>query len=124
MELIFTPNAPTPAGHYSQAVVHNGLVYVSGILPITLAGEKLTDASIELQALQILQNLEAILVAAGSAKEKVLKVTVYITDIEDWGRVNHVYASFFEEHKPARAIVPVNVLHYGLNLEIEAIAAI
>jgi 2-iminobutanoate/2-iminopropanoate deaminase len=124
MEFIETSNAPLPAGHYSQAVVHNGLIYVAGILPITPDGTKLTDANIELQTLQILQNLEAILNAAGGSKTSVLKTTIYVSDIEDWPKVNPIYASFFENHRPARAIVPVNTLHYGLNIELEAIAAV
>jgi 2-iminobutanoate/2-iminopropanoate deaminase len=124
MELIFTPDASTPAGHYSQAVVHNGLVFVSGLLPITPTGQKLTDANVEAQIQQILESLEAILTAAGSAKNKVLKCTVYISDIEDWPTINKVYAAFFGDHKPARAVVPVGTLHYGLNVELEAVAAV
>ncbi|MCU0338281.1 MAG: RidA family protein [Spirosomaceae bacterium] len=124
MELIFTPNASTPAGHYSQAVVHGGLVFVSGLLPVTPTGEKLTDANVETQITQVLESLEAILTAAGSAKNKVLKCTVYISDIEDWPTINKVYAAFFGEHKPARAVVPVGTLHYGLNVELEAVAAV
>lgn len=124
MEFIQTASAPLPAGHYSQAVVHNGLVFVSGILPITAEGTKLTDANIELQTLQVLQNLEAILHAAGASKATVLKTTVYVSDIEDWPKINPIYAAFFEQHRPARAIVPVGTLHYGLNIEIEAVAAV
>jgi 2-iminobutanoate/2-iminopropanoate deaminase len=124
MDLIFTPNASTPAGHYSQAVVHGGLVFVSGLLPVTPTGEKLTDANVETQITQVLESLEAILTAAGSAKNKVLKCTVYISDIEDWPTINKVYAAFFGEHKPARAVVPVGTLHYGLNVELEAVAAV
>lgn len=124
MEMIFPPHASTPAGHYSQAVVHNGFVFVSGLLPITPTGQKLTDASIETQVQQILESLEAILTAAGSAKDQVLKCTVYVSDIDDWPKINQVYAAFFGAHKPARAVVPVGTLHYGLNVELEAIAAV
>lgn len=124
MEFIQTSAAPLPAGHYSQAVVHNGLVYVSGILPIMPDGTKLTDANIELQTLQVLQNLEAILHEAGASKQTVLKTTVYVSDMEDWPKINPIYAAFFEAHRPARAIVPVGTLHYGLNIELEAIAAV
>ncbi len=124
LQFIETSAAPLPAGHYSQAVVHQGLVYVSGILPITPDGTKLTDANIELQTLQVLQNLEAILEAAGASKETVLKTTVYVSDMEDWPKINPIYAAFFETHRPARAIVPVGILHYGLNIELEAVAAV
>ena len=117
-----TPNAPVPGGHYSQAVVHNGLVYLSGILPITTDGRKLTDATIAEQTEQILANLDAILLASSSKRENVLKVTVFVSDIHAWGTVNQLYSEFFGDHRPARSIVPVGPLHYGLSLELEAIA--
>ncbi|MDX2030695.1 MAG: Rid family detoxifying hydrolase [Blastocatellia bacterium] len=121
---VFTTEAPTPAGHYSQAIVHNGLVYVAGQLPIDPAtGEKKTGP-IEEQAEQVLRNLRAILQAAGTDLHRVLKVTVYISDIGLWGKVNEVYARMFGEHRPARAVVPVKELHYGFQIEIEAIAAL
>lgn len=122
MTFIQTPEAPAPGGHYSQAVVHNGLVYVSGILPITPNGEKLTDATIAEQTEQILANLDAILQSAGSKRDNVLKVTVFISDIDDWSIVNQIYTQFFGEHRPARSVVPVGPLHYGLSLELEAVA--
>lgn len=124
MTLIETPESPQPAGHYSQAVTHGGLVFVSGLLPITPTGEKLTDATIAEQTEQILANLDAVLRAAGSKRENVLKVTVFVSDISTWGTVNQVYARFFGDHRPARSVVPVSTLHYGLNIELEAIAAI
>jgi 2-iminobutanoate/2-iminopropanoate deaminase len=124
MTFIQTPNAPTPGGHYSQAVAHNGLVFVSGILPITPTGEKLSDATVAEQTQQVLANLDAILQAAGSQRNKVLKVTVFISDIESWGTVNQLYAGFFGEHRPARSMVPVTPLHYGFSIELEAIATL
>jgi 2-iminobutanoate/2-iminopropanoate deaminase len=124
MKKIQTDKAPNPAGHYSQAVVHNGMVFVSGQIPIDpLTGEKITG-SIEDQTAQVLKNLTAILEASGSSLEQVLKVTVYITDISLWGKVNEVYSQVFGEHKPARAIVPTRDLHYGFKIEVEAIAAV
>ena len=124
MTLIQSPNAPAPGGHYSQAVVHNGLVYVSGILPITPDGRKLADATIAEQTAQILANLDAILQAAGSRRENVLKVTVYVSDIQAWSTVNQLYTQFFGDHRPARSIVPVGPLHYGLSIELEAVATV
>ena len=121
---VLTPNAPQPGGHYSQALVHNGLVYVAGQLPIDPATGERKLGSIEEQAEQVLSNISAILQAAGSDMSRVLKMTVYISDIELWGKVNEVCACAFGEHRPARAIVPVNELHYGFKIEIEAIAAI
>jgi len=121
---ISTQNAPKPAGHYSQAIVHNNIVYVSGQLPIDpKTGEK-RIGSIEEQTEQALNNLSEILKAAGSSINQVIKTTVYVSDIELWGRVNAVYARFFGEHRPARAVVPTRNLHFGFQIEIEAIAAV
>ncbi|AUD05641.1 Rid family detoxifying hydrolase [Spirosoma pollinicola] len=122
MTFIETQDAPVPGGHYSQAVVHNGQVYISGILPITPSGEKLSQATIAEQTEQILTNLDAILLAAGSQRNKVLKVTVFIADINAWGAVNQIYAQFFGDHRPARSVVPCSPLHYGFGIELEAIA--
>ncbi len=124
MEQILTPNAPRPAGHYAQAIVHRGLVYVSGQLPVDPATGAKRTGSIEEQTLQALENVKAILEAAGSDLGRVLKTTVYISDIQLWERVNAVYESFFGAHKPARAVVPTRELHYGFKIEIEAIAAL
>ena len=124
MDVISTPNAPKPAGHYSQAIVHNNLVYVSGQLPLDpKTGEK-RIGSIEEQTEQALKNLSEILKAAGSNLNRVMKTTVYISDIELWDRVNAVYSRFFGEHRPARAVVPTRNLHFGFQIEIEAIAAL
>ena len=120
---VSTPNAPTPAGHYSQAVVYNGLVFVAGQLAIDpQTGARLTGP-IEEQTEQCLKNISEILNASGSDLSRVLKMTVYISDIELWSGVNSVYARVMGKHRPARAIVPVKDLHYGFKIEIEAIAA-
>ncbi len=126
MEIKFvnTPDAPRPGGHYSQAVVHGGLVYVAGQLAIDpRTGEKKLG-SIEEQAEQALSNVAAILRAAGSDMSRVLKMTIYVSDIELWGAVNEVYARFLGEHRPARAVIPVGPLHYGFLVEIDAVAAL
>jgi 2-iminobutanoate/2-iminopropanoate deaminase len=124
MIAISTPNAPPPAGHYAQAIVHDGLVYVSGQLPVDPASGEKVLGSIEEQAEQALRNVSAILEAAGSDLGHVLKTTVYVSDISLWGRVNAAYARVFGEHRPARAVVPTRELHYGFQVEIEAIAAL
>ena len=119
---IETKNAPAAGGHYSQAVVHNGLVFVSGQLSIDpQTGEKKLG-SIEEQTEQVLKNVEAILKAAKSDFSRVLKMTVYIADIELWAAVNEVYARVLGEHRPARAVIPTGKLHYGFLIEIDAIA--
>ncbi|HDQ70741.1 MAG TPA: RidA family protein [Chloroflexi bacterium] len=124
MREISTDQAPHPAGHYAQALVHDGVVYVSGQLAIDpQTGEKRLG-SIEEQTQQALENVAAILRAAGSDVDHVLKTTVYVADISLWGRVNAVYAAFFGDHRPARAVVPTRELHYGFLVEIEAIAAL
>jgi 2-iminobutanoate/2-iminopropanoate deaminase len=120
---VLTPNAPQPAGHYSQAVVYNGLVYVSGQLAIDpQTGEKQLG-SIEAQTEQTLKNVGEILKACDSDLSRVLKMTIYVTDISLWEGVNSTYARVMGEHRPARAIVPIKDLHYGFQIEIEAIAA-
>ena len=124
MEMILTSQAPEPAGHYSQAILHQGLVYVSGQLPIDPSTGNREIGSIETQTRQALGNLQAILVAAGSGLDRVLKVTVYISDIALWDRVNAVYADYFGEHRPARSVVPTRELHFGFQIEIEAVAAV
>ena len=124
VKVIFTENAPRPAGHYSQAIVHNDTVYVCGQLPINPeSGEKITG-SIEEQAEQVLKNLAGILQAAGSDLNHVLKTTVYLADMSLWERMNAVYARFFGEHRPARTMAPAPNLHFGFQVEIDAIAAI
>jgi 2-iminobutanoate/2-iminopropanoate deaminase len=120
---IETNNAPAAGGHYSQAVVHNGLVFVSGQLSIDpLTGERKLG-SIEEQTEQTLKNIAEILKAANSDFSRVLKMTVYVADIELWGRVNEVYARVLGENRPARAVIPTGKLHYGFLIEIDAIAA-
>ena len=120
---ILTAEAPVPGGHYSQAVVYNGLVFISGQLAIDpTTGQRLTG-SIEEQTERCLKNIAAILEAAGSSLSRVLKMTIYVSDMEFWGPVNTIYARVMGEHRPARAVVPVKDLHYGFKIEIDVIAA-
>lgn len=124
MQSIETDNAPRPAGHYSQAIVHNGFVFVAGQLPIAPGRKEHKPGSIPQQTEQTLRNVEAILRAAGSGLDKVVSMTIYVSDIEYWGDVNTVYTRVMGGHKPARAVVPVKDLHYGYALEIQCVAAI
>jgi 2-iminobutanoate/2-iminopropanoate deaminase len=124
METIFTSNAPKPAGHYSQAVIHNGIIYVAGQVPIDPKTNEKITGRIEEQAGQVFKNLNEILIASGSDLNHVLKTTIYIPDIALWDRVNKIYIEFFGNHKPARTVVPTNALHYGFLIEVDAIAAI
>lgn len=123
MEFIQTNQAAQPLGHYSQAVKQGNIVYISGQLPITKEGTMITG-DIKEQTLAALANLEAILKEAGSSKNKVLKTTIFISDISLWAEANEAYASFFGEHKPARSAVPTKDLPRGFLIEIESIATI
>ena len=124
MKKISTPDAPQPAGHYSQAIEHAGIVYVSGQIPIDPKSEEKKVGSIEEQTEQVLTNLAAILKATNSRMDQVLKVTVYISDISLWDQVNKTYARFFGNHRPARTIVPSRDLHFGFQIEVDAIATV
>ncbi|WP_229311036.1 RidA family protein [Larkinella soli] len=122
IESVETPDAPLPAGHYAQATVWKDLVFISGQLPIHPVTKENLTGPIEAQTRQVLENVRAIAEAAGSDLSHILKTTVYIADISLWDRVNAVYADFFGDHKPARAVVPTKELHYGFLIEIEAVA--
>ncbi|MEN1831963.1 RidA family protein [Pseudomonas lijiangensis] len=122
IDLIHTPNAAAPGGHYSQAVRHQGLLWVSGQLPVRADGSHSVDETFEVQATIALNNLMAILEQAGSGADDLLKVTVYIVGIEHWPAFDQLYARCLGQHRPARAVVPVPVLHHGYLIEIEAVA--
>lgn len=121
---VVAPEAPTPAGHYSQGIVFNSLVYVSGQLGIDPADRAKPVGSVAAQTEQALANVRAILRAAGSDLNRVLNVTIYVSDIGLWDTVNSVYKRVMGEHRPARAVVPTRELHGGYQVEIAAIAAI
>lgn len=123
MRTIECAEASPPGGHYSQAIVHSGMVYISGQLPISPSGERETG-EIEAQTNRVIDNLEAIAKAAGSSLDRLVKVTVYVSDIALWGRVNAVYAERFGNAKPTRAVVPTRELHYGFLIEMDAIGIV
>lgn len=124
MRLIETDRAPRPGGHYSQAVVHNGTVYVAGQLPIDPADPKGAPGDAASQTRQALENVRHILEAAGSGLDLALQMTLYVSDIAHWGEVNRVYTEMLGDHRPARAVVPTRDLHYGYLVEIQAIGAL
>ena len=124
MQCVNTPRAPAARGHYAQAVVHGGLVYVAGQLPIVPGDPDRRIDGFEAQARQVIDNVVAILEAAGSGAERVLKVTVYIADVAHWPAFDTLYAQRFGAHRPARTVVPVGALHYGYLVEMDAIAAV
>ena len=124
METISTPFAPAAGGHYSQAVVHEGLVYVAGQLPIVAAKPEARLATFDEQAHQVITNVLEILEASGSAADRILKATVYIADISHWPAFNRIYAERLGAHRPARTVVPVAHLHFGYLVEMDVIAAV
>ena len=125
MQSISTPNAPQPAGHYAQAVVHDGLVYVAGQLSLDPAtGDVVGPGDAGAQTEQVLRNVAAVLHAAGSGLDHLLSVTVFVSGRDLWAPVNAAYARVLGSHRPARAIVPVGELKPGCLIEIQAIAAV
>jgi reactive intermediate/imine deaminase len=115
-------DAAPPGGHYSHAVTAGGFLFISGQLPVRPDGTHAPEADFAAQASQALANLFAALAAAGASREAIVKVTVYVTDIADWPLFNTLYAQAMGDHRPARTVVPVPVLHHGYRIEIDAIA--
>ena len=123
MKFILTEAAPTPAGHYSQAVVANGFVFVAGILPIEPGGgERRIPDGIEAQVRLALTNLRAILEASGSAIDHLVSVQIFVPSVDSWAKVNAIYAELLGDHRPARTVIPCGPLHYGALVEVNAIA--
>ena len=124
MQIISTPNAPAALGPYSQAIVANGMVYCSGQIPIDPATNTIHAETIEEQTRQAISNLKNVLEAAGSGLDKVVKTTVFISDMNDFAALNAVYAELFGGSKPARSCVQAARLPKDVRVEIEAIAAL
>lgn len=112
----------SPGGHYSHATVANGLVFVSGQLPIAADGTRMTQEPFEVQARQALANVGAVLHAAGSGIAQLVQVRVYIADMAQWPAFDALYATWAGNARPARAVVPTGPLHFGLLVEVEAVA--
>ena len=112
-----------PGGHYSHAMRHGDLVFVSGQLPVRPDGSHTAELPFEDQVRQALHNLLAVLCAAGAEPSEILKITAYIVDVERWPRFNAIYSETMGNARPARTVVPVPQLHYGYLVEIDAVAA-
>ena len=121
MKIIDTENMPLCNGHYSRCIERDGLLYLSGQLPIDHKTKSISESIAE-QTEQALKNVELILNEAGSNKKNVLQTRIYLSDIDLWDEVNSVYSDFFETHKPVRSVVPTGELHYGCLIEIEVVA--
>ncbi len=125
MQAIHTPNAPEAIGPYSQAIKVGDFIFTSGQIALTPEGsEVVLSQNVVEQTKQVLHNLKNVLEAAGSGLEKVVKTTIFLADINDFAKVNEIYADFFGAHKPARSTVAVKTLPKNALVEIEAIAKV
>ena len=119
---VFSDKAPMPIGPYSQAIMADDVLFVSGQLGIDPANGKLAGGGVRAEAIRCLENVKAILVSAGLEMKDIVKVTIFVTDISRFKEVNEAYATFFRDLAPARSTVGVVALPLGAKVEIEAIA--
>jgi 2-iminobutanoate/2-iminopropanoate deaminase len=124
MLIINTNNAPAPIGPYNQAVIHNGLLYISGQIPMNPATGEVITSSIKEATTLVMDNLKAIITEAGTSFERAIKTTIFITDMGQFGEINEVYGSYFTNHYPARETVQVSALPKGVHVEISMILAV
>lgn len=122
MKILSTEKAPSAVGPYSQGIEVGNLVFTSGQLPIDMSNGQLSTGDIERETRLCIENANEVLKSAGTSIEKAIKVTVFVTDINDFGKINDIYAEYFSDHKPARSLVEVSKLPKGANIEIEMIA--
>ncbi|AEH36604.1 Rid family detoxifying hydrolase [Halopiger xanaduensis] len=122
--IVKTDDAPAAVGAYSQATSNGSLLFTAGQIPLTADGDLLDDEPIAAQTEQALYNLDAILDEAGVSSEDILKVTVYLDDIDDFDDMNEAYADYFDDEPPARSAVEVDALPKGVGVEIEAVASL
>lgn len=123
-QMVFTEKAPKAIGPYSQAIKVGNMVFTSGQLPLNPETGELIQDSIKSEAKQALENLKAVLEETGASLNDVVKVTVFIKDMNQFGEINEVYGQYFTDHKPARSCVEVARLPKDANIEIEAVAVI
>ena len=123
-QIVSTENAPAAIGPYSQAVRVGELIYTAGQIALIPETGKLIEGDIDAQTRQVMENLAAVLQAAGSSLTQEVKTTIFVTDINDFAKVNQVYGSFFQDNPPARSTVQVAALPLGANVEIEVVATL
>ncbi len=121
MEVISTLNAPSAIGPYSQAIKVNGMIYTSGQIALNKDGV-LIEGGVELQTRQVLENLKEVLKEGGSSLDRVVKSTIYLSNMEDFSIVNDVYGEYFSDHLPARSTIGVKTLPKNVDVEIDVIA--
>jgi len=124
MKIISTPHAPAAIGPYSQAVVSNGFAFLSGQIPLDPATGQLIEGEIAAQTQRVLENLKAVLESCGSSLDRVVKTTVYLTDMREFARMNEVYARYFPANPPARDTVEAARLPRDVRVEIDCIATV
>jgi len=124
MRTITTSSAPRPAGHYSQAIVHDGVVYVAGQLAKDPEQPDADPGDAATQTRRAMANVGAVLEAAGSGLERILQATIYVTDVDHWAAVNEAYGEVMGAHRPPRAIVPIGKLRGSFLLEVQVTAAV
>ena len=122
--IISTPKAPAAIGPYSQAVLVNGMLFTSGVIPIDPETNTLVEGDVTVQARQAIGNLKNLIEASGSSMDKVVKTTVFIKDMNDFGKINDIYKDFFTSDFPARSCVEIARLPKDVLIEIEAIATV
>ena len=123
-EIIQTEHAPQAIGPYSQAVIYNGIAYLSGQIPLDPATGQVVEGGIAEQTERVMRNLSAVLEASGSSFKQVLKTTVFLADMAEFPRMNEIYAMYFPQDPPARATVQAAGLPRGVRVEIECVAAV
>jgi 2-iminobutanoate/2-iminopropanoate deaminase len=123
-KIVSTPNAPAAIGPYSQAVVSNGLAFLSGQIPLDPASGQLVEGDVALQTERVLENLKAVLDTCGSSLAQVLKTTVYLKDMSEFAKMNEVYATYFPQNPPARATVEAARLPRDVRVEIDCVATV
>ena len=124
-KIITTPNAPAPIGPYNQAVLSNGVLYISGQIPLDPASMELVEGDLEAETVQVMENLKAILEAAGMTFDQVVKSSIFLKDMNNFAQINKVYGSYFnEDTAPARETVEVANLPKFVNIEISMIAEV
>ena len=121
-EKIYTASAPNPVGPYSQAIRAGGFIFAAGQIPLNPSTKELVRGSVEEQTRQVLENLSNVLSAAGSSMDKVVKTTVFLSNLRDFEAMNAVYATFFGDPAPARSTVQAAALPKGVDVEIDVIA--
>ena len=122
--VILTQTAPQPKGPYSQAVVHNGILYISGQGPVDPITNKLISATIGQETVRTLENIKAIIAKAGGKLENVLKITCYLADMDDFSAFNNAYKDYFIKEPPARTTIQAGKLPAGMKIEMDAVAAL